>query len=415
MSLGFESLGLVSLGLPYGASREQYSLNVWPFRPNWKSGITETIEWRTDVLRAHDGSEQRRATRLRPRRTFEFDLMLANGDAEWLEMLLWRMHGEEWALPVWTDKMPLSAAPQAGQQILYGDTTDLQLIEGDYALIYQAADNWEIVQLSAVSAGNVTLAQTVANDFSAGAVLYPMVFAELAETIQLTRVTDQALTGRVVFKVVGGDRHNATTAAETYQDMEVYLTKPDWSSGISHEFSRVFLNADAEIGPWVRRAKEKSSSIVKGFTWLLSDRAEIAEFRAFAHRRRGQHTPVWIPSWHDDLSLAADASSGAVELLFSGREYTTYFGTTPDDRSHVMIRLSNGTRVYRQVLSATFAEIGDASKVEIDVPLTSSISMQDVVAIHIIQQFRLATDKIDIPWVTNHVARPSTNFRSLIT
>ncbi len=415
MSLGFESLGLVSLGLPYGASREEYSLNVWPFRPNWKSGLTEAIEWRTDVLRAHDGSEQRRAVRARPRRTFEFDLLLANGEAEWLEMLLWRMHGEEFALPVWTDRMPLSAVPQAGQQILYGATTGLQFVEGGYALIFQSTTTWEIVQVSAVASGSVALAQTIVGDFMPGVVLYPLVFAEIADTVQLTRVTDQALTGRALFRVVGGDTDPAIAPSETYQGVEVYLTKPDWSSGISHEFSRAFHMADAEVGPWVRRAKEKSSSVVRGFGWLLHDRAAITAFRAFAHRRRGQHAPVWMPSWHDDLRLAADAAAGAVELLLEGTEYTRYFGTTPDDRSHLMIRLADGSRVYRQVLSATFAEIGAASKVTLDTALVDAIAVEDVVAIHIIQQFRLATDKIEIPWVTNQVARPSTNFRSLIT
>jgi hypothetical protein len=39
--------------------------------PNWKNGITETLEWLSDVLRNSYGAEQVRALRLSPRRTFE--------------------------------------------------------------------------------------------------------------------------------------------------------------------------------------------------------------------------------------------------------------------------------------------------------------------------------------------------------
>ncbi|ECV8069637.1 hypothetical protein ABQ22_25065, partial [Salmonella enterica subsp. enterica serovar Typhimurium] len=39
--------------------------------PNWKDGVTERIEWQTDVMISESGAEQRRPIRLHPRRSFE--------------------------------------------------------------------------------------------------------------------------------------------------------------------------------------------------------------------------------------------------------------------------------------------------------------------------------------------------------
>ena len=43
-----------------------------PLSPNWSHGITETLEWKTNVHQSQTGAEQRVAMRLTPRRTFEF-------------------------------------------------------------------------------------------------------------------------------------------------------------------------------------------------------------------------------------------------------------------------------------------------------------------------------------------------------
>ena len=42
---------------------------VFPFPPDARGDIVETLAWQTDVLRSTSGAEQRRALRLAPRRT----------------------------------------------------------------------------------------------------------------------------------------------------------------------------------------------------------------------------------------------------------------------------------------------------------------------------------------------------------
>ena len=52
---------------------------LWQVEPDWTNGITETLEWKTDILQSYSGAEQRIARRLSPRRTFEFTILI-NGN-----------------------------------------------------------------------------------------------------------------------------------------------------------------------------------------------------------------------------------------------------------------------------------------------------------------------------------------------
>ena len=56
-------------------------LPVFAFEPNWRDGVTETLEWLTDVLQSKiSGYEQRRSVRITPRRFFEASEMLISTD-----------------------------------------------------------------------------------------------------------------------------------------------------------------------------------------------------------------------------------------------------------------------------------------------------------------------------------------------
>jgi hypothetical protein len=54
---------------------------VFLSRPNWKSGITERLEWQTDVMISETGAEQRRPVRTYPRRSIEASFLRWAGTA----------------------------------------------------------------------------------------------------------------------------------------------------------------------------------------------------------------------------------------------------------------------------------------------------------------------------------------------
>ena len=63
-------------------------LPIWTFRPNWSGGVTERLEWLTDVLPSRVGAEQRRGLRLSPRRSLEFQLLLHGEERTFFDLML---------------------------------------------------------------------------------------------------------------------------------------------------------------------------------------------------------------------------------------------------------------------------------------------------------------------------------------
>ncbi|HLP67781.1 MAG TPA: hypothetical protein VK181_09705, partial [Rhizobium sp.] len=52
--------------------------NLWPWTINWKDGLNIAEEFKTDIIEARSGREQRIAMRSTPRKTLEFSILLRN-------------------------------------------------------------------------------------------------------------------------------------------------------------------------------------------------------------------------------------------------------------------------------------------------------------------------------------------------
>ena len=76
---------------------------VWPVPPDWANGITETLSFATDVMRASATAvSQHRSLQIGPRRRFSFELLTSGQERRVADMLL-AGHGGPWLLPIAID------------------------------------------------------------------------------------------------------------------------------------------------------------------------------------------------------------------------------------------------------------------------------------------------------------------------
>lgn len=389
---------------------------VWPFPPNWSTPVSESLEWKTDILRAFSGGEQRRGLRAVPRRSFEFGMLLTGQQASLLEAYLWGWQHKHFALPVWTDRTTLLADVESGSTTLPLNTDLLGFRAGDYALIYDNTRRFEVVKVSAVSQSALDIDGLTDWDWAAGTHVYPLLLTHMRETVSPTRHTGSTVAvSSVSFQGSGDTAYPNLPSANApvmYDGYEVITAAPNWRDPIQNDFTRVFDTVDAEVGPIGYYTTEKAPRITRSLVWALTSREAIVAFRGLAARLQGQLKTAWVPSWHDDFIVASSNADDRTRLRIQGAWFAELVGADAS-RNRIAVILPGGTTLYRKILSAAPDYLDDTAVLQLDSTLGTTVNVGDNTRVRLLLLCRLATDKIVIPWLTNSVAEPQTAFTTV--
>jgi hypothetical protein len=101
---GADFIPIEAMGI---APDERLSLPVFSVTPNWKDGVLEKIEYRTDIASSTTDAEQRRMTRLHARRSFEASFLREKSARARLDTFFSGHGNQDFLLPLWHDQIRL--------------------------------------------------------------------------------------------------------------------------------------------------------------------------------------------------------------------------------------------------------------------------------------------------------------------
>lgn len=403
-------------GETYEAQIEGFRAFVFPFAPNWDSTVQETIEWRTNVLRAYSGKEQRRSIRTKARRGFQYDFWVNKQSQQLLQNSLLGWQNRIFAVPVWMDKLILTTPLSPGDTTIALNTAGYSFEAGGSLIILSGEQNYEVANIDTVGA-SIALVNALEQSWPAGTPVYPMIAAHLPRSVSTRQQTDTILEGSVEFTpdpLTTDPYIPVSVPGVVYDDLEVITIQPNWSSGVDKAFNYEFDTVDNDTGAITWLTTEAFARIVRKYSWLLKSRAEITEFRAFLGRRQGKLKPCWIPSWSYDFEVTADVASTDTNLITLDNGFFDFIGVNPAfDR--VMIRLKNsgsttGQILYRRITGLSRDPVTRLVTISLDEVFGIAFSATDVLSIHYLFKCRLDTDRILLEWRANDVAVVNTNF-----
>ena len=311
-------------------------LPVWTIRPNWRGGILERLEWKTDVLASESNHEQRRLLRRTPRRSFEITVNPTAADRAYLDLILHRLGGGEWAFPLWHDQGTLVADANVGAEEIVFDNRWREHMTGGRAILYKDRSTWETVEIGEqTETGFAVLGGTV-YDWPAGTRVYPLRRCLVRSNTTLTALTGKVGQAQLLFQVNEPnpllDGTVGTDFAETsIGGVPVITQPPNRSREITTDQVRFTDEQDGETGLVYRVDLAGRSFNVQAHNWLLRGRPQQAAFRAFLYGMRGRQGLAWLPTFNDDVTLAADALQGANRLTVDniGYRYVAGAGGAP--------------------------------------------------------------------------------------
>lgn len=162
-------------------------LSVWPLAPEGSADFEETVGFLTDVMTAHDGTEQRRGLREVAERVIAFR-GLAIGFQE-IGALIVRLLTQGrllFSVPYWPDAIRPRASIAAGASSIAVDTTTRLFEAGGLVILWRDEQTWETCKVDAVGPSSLILRSPTAGAWPAGSTLViPLLSARLVDDAQL--------------------------------------------------------------------------------------------------------------------------------------------------------------------------------------------------------------------------------------
>jgi hypothetical protein len=389
-------------------SFEGSRITAWMWGPN--GAALERLEWKTDVITSYDGTEQRIALRSEPRRYFEWDVMLTDGDRRKAENVLYGWQARVFGIPVWFDGTDLTAQALTGATSISLETADRDYHAGGLAMITISADAFEIFEIDGVTGGGLDLVRPLINSWPAGARVYPVRLARMADQVKLQRFTGAASYGRLRWQCV--DASEWTPATETtYLGFPVLSQAPNWVSDVTSEYMRKMQWLDNGISEVAAEDESGVPTFLQSHRWLLDGRSQVAAFRAWLYARRGRLSAFWLPSWSQDLVLTASVGALAVNIDVAHCNYTKHVASGIGRRD-IRIELISGTVLHRRIISCVEVD-ANTERMTLSSNLGQIVNPADVRLLSFMALCRNDADAAELSWWRWDVAEASINIRSI--
>ncbi|WKE65080.1 hypothetical protein PVT67_15665 [Gallaecimonas kandeliae] len=387
--------------LPAGAAA------IFPFAADWSSPVRETREYKTDIIPARSGTEQRRALRSKPRQGLAFDLVLDGSDANAFDYQLYALQPHYWLLPLWQRQRRLAAPALTGANTLVLDQPlAFEAQAGDDLVLMRAGQAPEAQQIESLSTDRktITLADVLAADWPQHASLYPASQAQLTQTFNATRPTAGLVKASLAFELKVDNRAPAASSLSsdlTIGGLEVLQRGINWVDAPEVGFTWAPQRIDGGNGPTSYVTVGDLAPNTRKGTVSCDSRDELDWWLAFFDRCRGRQKPFLMPTWLD-LNLQQPLTAGAT-FEVAGTELGTYLADDPV-HSHLMVRLWDGSLAFFAITGLTVNAADGVTVINTAEAWGEAYNPWQCLQACLVTSCRLASDRLEVEWVTDEVA-----------
>jgi hypothetical protein len=412
--------GSATITATFNAVSGNATLTVTPlqtiaFDPDWSDGsLTERRQYLTEILKAYDGKEQRRALRKQPRILIRERLITTRRkESAALDAFLWQWQNKRFGIPFWPDQQRLQAEAAAAQNEVLIDTSNRKFLAGGYAMIWADPFTSEAGLIDSVEVDRIVMAAPLNFTWAAGAKVVPVLMGRLSDRVNIARVSTGAGTSELEFICEPLELPAPASAPVTYQGFEVLTAEPNGAHDRDTDSSRSLAALDSGFGK-VNVDDRSGIALVKpnGFSWFCYGRSEIALAGEFLQRAFGSLTPFWVPTYQHDLPLAANYTGNATTISIQNVGYTNAFLAFPARRFVAFLMLDgSGNRYYREITGSVDA--GTTETLTLDSAIRATDIVKEQCLVSFLTLVRLAVDDPEITWHRTDLCEVALDFEEV--
>ena len=349
-----------------------------PFAP--ETGMTETLQFLTDVLQKLDGSEQRVQVRQYPRHLFGKILRLDGTERQWLDNVLSGRQAGDLYVPLWTQSTHLTAPASQYDTTLAVDPTTQALAEfreGNKVAIWSDSTNWDMAEIDTLGTGTIALVDELllAGGYPAGTAVYPVakVTCPKPPAGSIQGLTMEDVTLELLTKDSESDIADAS-AWDTFKTLP-YLKDLHLGPSVGYVFDSQGL--DFNTGKTEQETRWVEGKQTRSLILVSHDRQAAWDIRCLLYHLSGRWRSFYLPTYLAEVPIV---SLSGTTLTIGNIGYNQYAA----GRTLVRIVTSTSDEV-RTILAS--ADLGATEELTLDAAVGGTL-----VRVEFVYRVRLASD-----------------------
>lgn len=368
-----------------------------------QAGVTETLRFRTDVLEAYDGTEQRISILIAPRQIVRYSVATQDKTDMRLRGLLFDWLPRVFGMPVWFEARQSTDSSLIGTTIIPVDTSYGDFREGGLVMICSLSEGpvreliaFDVVEIETLDLDQIVTTSELAHSYDAGAYVMPVRTA-----LMQTQTSSQRWAGlkgfektTVEFTTLDNEDLSDQTGATIYDGRVVLDDGNVVTDTLPEGFERSVVVIDNSSGRVVQTSRTDRSRIKSRFMWDAPTPAELWRIRQLVHSFHGSQCGFWMVGCRPDFVLAQVIGPGATTFRIEHVNYTAFIGSRRP-YGDVSIILKTGQVIRRRI---TGSEVdNDEEVISVDTPITvNAIQIDAVERIELLMLARIVDDEVTI-------------------
>ncbi len=364
-------------------------LNVRPDEPT-----TQIVEFGTNIFVSHDGLEQRAATKLKPRQSYEYDILLPSEDEiRKFRAALFNDLDDVFQVPLWHETVRITNDVPVGFTIIEGDFTFTDLAAGEDILLMDSEDAvFEVAEVNSIAAGQITVTTGTTFAYPPGSVVVPIVEAFAQDNSGYQRFPTKAATMPLSLDLrlqlaVGGAGAPSITLHDSLNVLDRrHLNDQNVSELFNRRITRMDFGRKFEVlADFGARTK-----IGTARQYLIDSKSELQYWKSFLTSIVGMREPFFAPTFRPDLVLDSQPAQGGSTITVSDEPdfKVEYEGST----AHEDLQFeSGGILIHRGIASSV--DNGDGTiTITLDAALPGSFD--PITTVSFLERSRLGSDQV---------------------
>lgn len=388
---------------------------LWPFFPNWAQEYQETYSYLTEVIVSDDGSEQRRAWRIKARREIEYQ---AHGRGARFRALRRTFRNPTVLLdfPDEPKRVNTATTVLAGSNaVILSGATPTWMVPGIKAVLEDRQTRArELRIVSTVVGSTVTFAGTTARDWKAGTRIMPTLVGRHLPEATFSAVTDiDAIPGVRLMVEPGYEIEAPGVPVTTYRGLEVLTHRPNWRTAltVNSQDSQQFV--DFEMG--VRSPYRPIDYVTDIYQseHMIRTPDQLDQVLGLFMRSQGRRGEFFAPTWLGDIEISATTASGSTLFTVDGHEFYDAYNQDPVYRNFCVRLKDNSLRFFRILTMIKSSSGNRRTFITTTAAADTTIAPSGVKAISWMPVCRFSSDDLVVNWTSDALSEIMLNLTTL--